>query len=129
MYFLATDEQLSPADTDVTYDVYEESGGVITLVSGGTLDEDASVVEVSDDGSRAFFYTAESLDPADADFNGDFYLAAGGAITLVTVGTASGDVNYAAINWRKGAADGSTFLFTTSQQLVPEDTDSRDGCV
>ncbi len=77
--FTEIDEQLAAADTDESSDVYERSGTTTTLISTGLEGEegvgphDAQFAAASADGSRVFFETSESLDPADEDAVGDVY--------------------------------------------------------
>jgi hypothetical protein len=72
-----TAEALVAADTDSRTDVYARSGGRTTLVSRGpggfNGGFDAALREVSADGSRAFFTTAEQLVAADTDTEPDVY--------------------------------------------------------
>ena len=69
--FFETPESLVAADTDTAQDVYERSGGTTTLVStgptGATATRDALFDGSSQDGSRVFFSTYESLVAADTD--------------------------------------------------------------
>ena len=66
-----TNEALVPEDRDFLQDVYEHSGGVTRLVSVGDFAGsgvfDAYLRDVSEDGTKAFFSTAETLIAADAD--------------------------------------------------------------
>src|SRR5262245_40696322 len=48
--FFVSAEQLSALDTDQAQDVYVTSGGVITLLSGGSLDEPAMLRRITRDG-------------------------------------------------------------------------------
>lgn len=87
--FFTTDKPLDPvADTDdARVDVYQRLGGVTTLVSGdGDGPFDAMYGGRSSDGTRVFFTTGETLDPA-ADTDGgesDVYQRFGGATTLIS---------------------------------------------
>jgi hypothetical protein len=113
-----TASALVPADTDLTTDVYLEENGVLTLVSGGTLELPVRNVRASADASRVVFETDEPLLAADLDLTSDVYEYSGGALTLVTPGTA----NVPAI-LRGATADLATVFFRTAEALVPEDAD------
>src|SRR5204862_518009 len=71
--FFETDESLSPSDPDSSRDVYDRSGATSTLVSEGTADTPASFACASQDGSRVFFQTQESLTAGDTDTARDVY--------------------------------------------------------
>lgn len=74
-----TDESLVGADTDSREDVYERSGGATTLIStgpiGGNGVHDAALAGASQDGTRQFFTTSESLAANDGDSSSDIYAA------------------------------------------------------
>jgi hypothetical protein len=119
--YFETRESLVSADSDSQVDVYERSGATTTLVSSGTVGGNgafaASFRDSSQDGSRVFFMTAESLVPLDQDSNFDVYERHAGTTTLVSPGSSEetgGTVS----------DDGSRVLFTTSDRLLPNDTDS-----
>ncbi len=69
--FFHTDESLVAADTDVFNDVYERSGGVTTIASGGLTGGNgnnfADFAGASADGSRVYLHTDEALTNSDAD--------------------------------------------------------------
>src|SRR3954451_3368393 len=69
--FFTTSERLTGADTDSQQDVYQRSGGVMTLVStgptGGNGDYSAYWAGASADGAHIYFFTPESLVSADSD--------------------------------------------------------------
>ena len=76
----------------------------------------------SSDGASAFFTTAEVLDPADTDTAQDIYKKSAAGVELISTGPVSGtpvDVFFSAVS-----ADGTRVLFTTTEPLVPEDTDT-----
>jgi hypothetical protein len=131
--FFTTPERLEPTDTDDTIDVYERSGGVTRLVSappigGVAAAVDANFVAASEDGSRVFFRTTESLVAADTDGIQDIYERSGGTTTtLVSIGPTGGN----SIPPVGGPAtldtisrDGTRAFFHTVESLVASDTDT-----
>jgi hypothetical protein len=128
--FFTSAEALSEADTDSAVDVYARDlgEGVTVLVSrpdagcGTCPNEGAAPVYrgSSDDGSRAFFTTAEKLAAGDEDEATDVYARdlPGGPTTLVsTGGTEDATASFAAVD----AAGGNVF-FTTNEALAGGDT-------
>ncbi|MGH2978363.1 MAG: hypothetical protein ACRDLQ_01840, partial [Solirubrobacterales bacterium] len=83
-----TDERLTPADTDSSFDVYERAGGTTTLVStgpsGGNGPPDVIFQTISRDGTRVFFETEEQLVSSDTDLEPDLYERSGGTTQLVS---------------------------------------------
>ena len=81
--FFTTVEPMVPEDMDVRPDLYERFGGTTTLLSTGTSGGNADFIVafrgIASDGSRAFFTTSESLEPADLDNGADIYEHSGGA--------------------------------------------------
>jgi hypothetical protein len=76
--FFHTYEQLVAADTDVWNDVYERYGGQTTLISTGPGSSGNNIAfwdGASEDGTRVFFDTNESLTPGDTDGRVDIYQA------------------------------------------------------
>jgi hypothetical protein len=77
----------------------------------------------SQDGTRAFFETSESLVGADMDAAFDIYERVGNTTTLVSTGTTGGngasDVFFDGVS-----ADGSRVFFDTDERLVAGDTDT-----
>jgi hypothetical protein len=126
--FFSTAEQLVPADTDNSVDVYERFNGTTRLVStgpaGGNGNFDAVYKGCSDDGSHVFFQTSEPLTSNDTDTQADIYDRSNGTTTtLVSTGPAGG--NGAFSNTFRGAsADGSHVFFETEERLTSNDTDS-----
>jgi hypothetical protein len=122
-----TSESLVSADTDSVFDIYERVGNTTSLVSigssGGNGPSDAFFDGVSDDGSRIFFDTDESLVPADTDSFIDVYQRSGGVTTLVSTGPAGGngafDVTFDGLS-----RDGLHVFFETDEGLLSGDTDS-----
>jgi hypothetical protein len=126
--FFQTSEPLVSADTDTTMDIYERSNGTTTLLSigpgGGNAAKSASFVAASQDGSKMFFRTAESLVAADTDTAVDIYMRANGVTTLMSTGPNGGNGAFNAI-FDAITPDGSTLFFDTSESLVSGDTDAQ----
>ena len=93
--WIRTDEALTFDDTDTFDDVYQVSGGGITRIStgpsGGNGDAGAFFDGASQDGSRVFIDTIESLVPADTDSSYDIYEISGGQTTLLSTGPSGGN--------------------------------------
>jgi hypothetical protein len=77
--FFDTRESLNGSDMDGSVDVYERFGGATTLISSGVTGGNGAFTAflfpngLSDDGTRAFFDTRESLMSSDADTSFDVY--------------------------------------------------------
>ena len=84
---------------------------------------DASVEGFSDDGSRAFFQTAEQMLPGDTDANVDIYERTGSTTTLISTGPAGGNGPHDA-DFYDASKDGSRAVFETGESLVSADTDT-----
>ena len=127
--FFQTNEALVAADTDTRMDIYERAGATTTLVStgpsGGNGPFSAAFSAASQDGSRVFFRTSESLVASDTDTGQDLYERAGGVTTLISTGPSGPGPS--AVIFDAISTDGSAALFDTYDQLVAADTDnSRD---
>jgi len=132
--YFTTAESLSSADTDSAVDIYAHdlSGGATTLASQGDAGcapacGNGGAVPVfqgsSEDGTRVFFTTAESLvGSGDSDTATDIYARdlPGGPTTLVSGGTSSTET----ASFAAATADGAHVFFTTDESLVAEDEDS-----
>jgi hypothetical protein len=126
--FFETVAALTPDDQDSRGDVYEWSAGVTTLVSTGPTDPPGSrnaadIVDVSADGSRAFFVTRDSLVPEDTDTAHDLYERSGGTTTLISVGPTGGNGDFR-VYPSFIADDGNAVFFQTNEPLVADDTDA-----
>lgn len=131
--YFTTAEPLSGADADSTVDIYAHnvSEDTTTLVSRGepacSPCGNGAKVPVfrasSEDGSRVFFTSDESLVPQDTDTATDIYARdlPGGPTALVSDGSSSAfTASFAA-----ASADGDHVFFTTAESLVGGgDTDS-----
>src|SRR5204863_9258004 len=86
-------EQLVAEDTDASVDLYQRRGGLTTLLStgasGGNGAFDVRYAGLSEDGSRAFFYTQEQLAPADTDTDFDLYARSATTTTLIPGGNSA----------------------------------------
>ena len=89
--------------------------------AGGNGPFHATPEQLSADGGRVIFSTAESLVSADTDSRRDLYERVGTTTTLLSTGSAGGngphDVTYIA-----GTPDATHVLFRTDEQLVAADT-------
>lgn len=122
--FFTTDESLVGADGDTATDIYARDlpSGPTTLISGGSSStQTASFAAATPDGAHVFFTTAESLVAEDEDNANDVYEWTGGVRTLVTSAecTSACGASFDAVS-----ADASKVIFSTSEQLSLQDTDS-----
>jgi hypothetical protein len=128
--FFETAEPLAEADEDAGNDVYERAGGATTLISPGTKDAPANVAResgtfrpaISEDGSKVFFQTTEAL-LTDSDEANDVYEYSGGTVRLVTPNGCTGSGCGATFDAL--TPDGATMAFSSEEQLVAGDEDSR----
>jgi hypothetical protein len=128
--FFQTDEQLAVGDIDTSFDVYQRSGGVTTLVSRGAINgngaNNASFDGASADGSKVFFKTTEQLAAGDVDTDFDTYQRSGGVTTLVSTNTAGTATGANDAFFDGASADGTKVFFETDEQLDPDDADTAD---
>ncbi|HYU60528.1 MAG TPA: Ig-like domain-containing protein [Solirubrobacterales bacterium] len=122
--FFTTTESLVSADTDSQADIYKRSGNTTTLIStgpdGGNGPFFVRFEGMSDDGSRVFFTTDESLVAADSDGNApDLYERSNGTTALIPGGSASFPTLFAGLS-----ADGTHLYFTSTVRLAAADTDN-----
>lgn len=144
--FFTTDEApLLLGDNDLKTDVYmrayDSSPGIEDFVTrkvstgpaGGNNAIDAFFVGASEDGSRVFFSTRESLVLEDTDHAIDLYLrdTVGNTTTLLSRGEPGceaadcGNAEVPANFVQRGVTpDGSSVFFVTAERLVAEDGDS-----
>ncbi len=138
--FVSTTEALSTSDFDAVHtDIFERhlAGPFIGDTFQISIDDfdsgggphDANFTGASDDGTRVFFRTDESLEPTDDtdgvsdvyqrdDTNNTEILSLG----LNGLGNNSIPVSSDVLN----SGDGSAVVFNTAEQLVPEDQDGGD---
>ncbi len=104
--------------------MYERSGGTTTLIStgpdGGDGPADAFFAKASNDGSRVFFNTTESLVAEDTDSSADVYERSGGATTLISTGTVGGNGPFGS-GLDAVSANGSRAFFSTLERLTSDD--------
>ncbi|HEX3041534.1 MAG TPA: hypothetical protein VHP56_05540 [Solirubrobacterales bacterium] len=120
-----TAEALVAADVDLSQDVYARSGGTLALLSvgpeGGDAEVGASFAGASDDGSKVFFSTAESLVAGDTDSSADVYMRSGESTVLVSGGQGVGGNGEFFAGLRGVSAAGSRAFFTTQERLTVDD--------
>jgi hypothetical protein len=129
---IGTSERLSSGDLDESADLYMRAGGATTLLSvgpaGGDGEANVSFSAVSDDGTRAFFITPESLVAGDEDDSPDVYVRAGETTALIS----AGDATCAPQDCGNGpfgaglsgiASDGEPTFFGTDERLTSADKD------
>lgn len=131
--FFTTAEPLVVEDEDEANDVYEWSGGKLSLVSSATCASECGSTfdAVSADSETVVFSTAEQLSGEDTDNRVDIYEqeVGGGAPVLVSREAAGcgGCGNGAAdARFNRASADASHVVFTSSEVLSPEDGDGED---
>ena len=123
--FFSTSDRMTPDDTDSFEDVYRRSGGATTLMTPGTPGADAAFRSVSGDGSRVVFVSSERLASEDTDDQIDVYSRSGATVELVSQGP--GEFNGAVkADFQRASHDGARVFFTTSEHVVPADTDDAD---
>ncbi len=75
---------------------------------------------LSSDGKRAFFETAQSLVPTDTNGKVDVYQWAAGAVSLISTGKSAEGARFI-----DAGADGGDVFFTTRERLVGADVDDQ----
>ena len=105
-------------------DVYERSAGSTSLVSCCTNGSfEAFFTSASQDGSKVFFRTPESLVGADTDGGyQDIYQRSSGTTTLLSTGPGTNGAHDAFFGG--SSADGARIFFQTNDSLVGGDTDA-----
>jgi hypothetical protein len=123
--FFHSFDKLSSDDTDSgRKDIYDRSGGTVTLISsGGNGPYGAEFDGATKDGSTVFFHTQDVLAGTDTDGSFDVYKHAGGVTTQVSVGQINGNGSFDAF-FGGFSQDGSHAFFQTREQLTSSDTDS-----
>ena len=112
-------------------DVYESSGGSVTLVTPGANNiqgaTNAYFAGASADGTRVFVRTEESIAAPDSDGVQDIYVREAGVVTLLSTGPAGGNAAFDA-HFAGASQDGTRVLIQTVESLVAADTDSNATC-
>lgn len=129
--FFESDERISEADEDSSQDVYDWSGSgpaalASTGPSGGNGAPNATYSGTSGATGAVYFETSEALDPAvDKDTEQDVYVRAEGATKLVSTGSESRN-GPAPASFQWASPDGSSpaVIFSTTEALEPQDTDT-----
>lgn len=131
--FFTTAESLVAEDEDSANDIYEWSGGTLSLVTSAECPSACGAIfdAVSEDAQTVVFSTAEPLSSADADSSADVYEqeVGGGAPVLVSradpgcgvCGNGAADARF-----NRASADASRVVFTTTEKLSAEDPDAED---
>ena len=129
--FFETAERLAATDTDSAQDVYAWSqGNSPTLLSagntGGNGGQPARFAPASAKGEIPYFLTVEQLDPADKDDEQDVYRYKEGAASLVSIGEGGrgNGEELSSLDWVSPEGAPERAVFSTSEPLVAEDTDS-----
>lgn len=124
--FFDSADQLVAADEDNFYDMYERSGGEVTLLSTGPAAlpgaaHNAQYAASSADGTKVIFITTEGLVSADSDTTSDVYMRSGGNTTLLSGGTANKSVVFQA-----ASVDAGTVYFESGEQMLGDGDDAVD---
>jgi hypothetical protein len=125
--FFHTREALTSDDTDSALDVYRRTSSGTTLISkgpaGGNGDLPVNQFDgISEDASRVFFSTKESLTADDTDSDIDIYERSATGTTRVSVGPLGGNGAFYA-DFRGASLDGSVIFFDTAEKLTGDDGD------
>ena len=125
--YFDTAEALGDGDTDSFGDVYRRTGGTTTRVSqsatGGNGAFDATFAGASDSGNHVFIETQEALEAGDSDGNStDVYDRSGTTTTRVSDGPGADVSGHDAV-FEMASTDGTKVVFSTTEQLVTDDTD------
>ena len=123
-----TNESLVAADTDGRFDLYLRASGTTSLVSTGTGSFngafDAFFRDLSTDGKRVIFETAEQLETSDTDLFPDIYERVGGATYRLSTGASGGNTSQVAV-FDGASADATRVFFQTGEPLDGTDTDTQ----
>jgi hypothetical protein len=132
--YFETRQAMVAQDTDTKTDIYVRSGGITSLVTVGTtldvrvpFDVFPRLKFVSDDGTRVFFETTESLVAGDTDYCPgafprpclDVYERSGGSTALVSVQGLALDLAFDA-KFGGMSDDGSRVFYVTGEDVTAE---------
>lgn len=129
--FFMTAESLVNEDGDTTNDVYEWSGGTISLVTSAPCSGEcaASFDAASADSETVIFNSAGRFSSEDTDSKADIYSQQVGGGEPVLISQGSGCVcgnGPADARFDRASADASRVVFTSAEVLSPEDADEED---
>ena len=79
--FFSTEDAVLPDDTNAASDVYEYENGHVSLITPGSVRDEAVFADASESGDDVFFTTSQQLVPADQDQIVDLYDARVGGRT------------------------------------------------
>jgi hypothetical protein len=123
--FFDTYDRVTPEDVDNGIDIYERYAGQTRLVTTGPTDPHSTnlplAFKVSEDGTRAFFETYDTLVAQDDDGSSDVYERSGGTTTLRSVRSDGANTAGSNVVLTGISADGSKLFVTTGAVLVPDD--------
>jgi hypothetical protein len=116
--FFDTDENISGSgDVDGEEDVYQATGGAITLLTGSVTGTGAFFNDASADGTRVFFDTDENVAGAgDTDGLDDVYQVDAGVTTLLTGNNPAASGGHVA-NLNAVSDDGTRIFFSTTENI------------
>ena len=126
--FFHTRDALVPADTNISYDLYQRVSNTTTLLTPGDCGNNFCFLHYnasSQDGSRVILTAEESFTGGDARGGNDVYAVSGGAFTLLTPEPAGSFAGSADDGPLFGAAspDATRLIFETGDKLTADDTD------
>ena len=130
--YFASDEQLTPTDTDGLTDIYMREGSTTTQITLGPTGGNGPFPIVpglalpSRDGARAIFATDEQLTADDTDSVSDLYMREGSTTTRVSQGPTGGNNDSFPVGLNVlFYPEGGRVLFGTEEKLTSADTDNQ----
>jgi hypothetical protein len=127
--FFESRERIAGGDTDSSQDLYDWAGGSPSLAStgsaGGNGAPNVTYAGSSGDGATVYFETSEPLASQDTDASQDVYQRSAGTTTLVSLGEEGrGNLPYSASFESSSRSGAPVVVFTTEEQLTPDDEDA-----